>query len=145
MNDTTTFDAMPAEVATALLLSGQSMSNRFRKVCNTARERIAEPVSRSTRLNVSAPATPLQKFERKLRKANAKQLTTWLRRATRRGNLLQDTRDEVAFDTRNSERESKTVALLELLTKQIGQMDAIAESIKNELEYRQSRGKVLHV
>lgn len=134
MNDATTFDAMPAEVATALLLSGQSMSNRFRKVCNTAREQIVEPVSRSTRLNVSAPATPLQKFERKLRKANAKQLTTWMRRATRKGDRLQD----LLFDTQASGNEK----LAGLLQQQIEQVDAISQSIKSELDTRSTRGKL---
>lgn len=137
MNDATTFDAMPAEVATALLLSGQSMSNRFRKVCNTAREQIVEPVSRSTRLNVSAPATPLQKFERKLRKANAKQLTTWMRRATRKGDRLQD----LLFDTQASGNEK----LAAVLQQRIEQIDGIAQAINSELTSRASRGKLQHV
>lgn len=137
MNDTTTFDAMPAEVATALLLSGQSMSNRFRKVCNTARQRVCEPVSRSTALPISAPATPLQKFERKLRKSNAKQLTTWLRRASRKGDRLQD----LLFDTQASGKEELAAAL----QRHIAEIDAIAESIKNELDFRSTRGKFNNV
>lgn len=128
---------MPKEVATALLLSGQSMSSRFRKVCNTARERVCEPVSRSTALNVSAPATPMQRFERKLRKANAKQLTTWARRATRRGERLQD----LLFDTQAASNEK----LAAVLQQRIEQIDGIAQSINSELTSRASRGKVLHI
>lgn len=137
-NEKTTFDAMPKEVATALLLSGQSMSNRFRKVCNTARERIVEPVSRSTILNVSAPATPLQKFERKLSKANVKQLTTWLRRAARKGNRLQD----LLFDAQTEGAKNGVISVLE---QRIAQMDAIGQAIQAELDKRQSRGKLSHV
>lgn len=129
---------MPKEVATALLLSGQSTSNRFRKVCNTARERVCEPVSRSTALNVSAPTTPLQKFERKLRNANAKQLATWLRRATRKGERLQD----ILFDAQDAGDSKPTVEMLE---RSIGQIDGIAQSINSELDNRSKRGKVLHV
>lgn len=143
----TEIDAMPKEVATALPLSGQSTSNRFRKVCKTARERVCEPVSRSTRLNVSAPATPLQKFERKLRNANAKQLTTWARRASRKGERLQD----ILFHAQQNlygcpERMREVLErTVEAIERQIDEIDVIAQAINSELTNRSARGKVSHV
>lgn len=134
-------DQMPKEVATALLLSGQSTSNRFRKVCNTAREKICEPVSRSTVLNVSAPKTPMQRFEQRLRKSNAKQLTTWLRRASRRGERLQDT----LFDNQTrlaALPDAKNERFIALLERHLAEIDGIGQAIKSELDNRSTRGSI---
>lgn len=129
-------DQMPREVALALLTSGQSMPGSFRRTCLRATERIVEPVSRSTTLNISAPKTPRQRFERKLSKSNAKQLNTWLRRATRRGERLQDRRDIIGL----SELElDKAVAVFD---RQIAEIDTISQAITSELTSRQSRIKL---
>lgn len=140
-------DQMPKEVAIALLTSNQKMTASFRRTCLRATERVCEPVSRSTRLNISAPATPMQRFERKLRKANAKQLTTWARRATRRGERLQDLlfENQQELTTCAEGDVSGLNALIAALEQRIGQIDAIGQAINLELTSRASRGKVLHV
>lgn len=138
MKTETTTDQMPRETAMALLTSGQRMTASFRRTCLRATERIVEPVSRSTRMNVSAPATPMQKFERKLRNANAKQLTTWARRATRKGEKLQDLlfESQIAVDSKPT---------LEMLERSIAEIDTISQAIKSELDNRSTRGKLKHV
>lgn len=134
----TQIDQMPAEVATTLLLSGQSMTRRFRKICQMARQRIVEPVSCSTALNVSAPKTGQQRLQARLSKANVKQLLTWQTRTLRRGNRLQDARDNAFFELWSDEVEKEKA--LSMLSQQIAMHDALCEAINAELTMRSARG-----
>lgn len=127
---------MPSEVATALLLSSQSMTNRFKKVCQAARQRIVEPVSRSTALPISAPKTGEQRLGARLKKATAAQLQKWSKRTLARGNRLMDARDKISFT--NDSDEAK--ALVELLGQQISAHDRLGEALHLELTSRATRG-----
>lgn len=99
-------------------------------------ECIVEPISRSTRLNISAPKTGEQRLQARLSKANAKQLLTWHKRTLRRGNNLLDMRDKVSF-TNDSEESRK---LVEVLSQRIDMHDALCEAIQAELDKRRQRG-----
>lgn len=133
---------MPREIAVTLLTSPQSKTAGFRKRCYRAMERVVEPVSRSTRFNISAPKTGAQRLAARLKRATAAQLHKWHRRALRRGNNLMDIRDKVAFNSHNPEGDSEVATMLERLSKQIAAHDSFCEAITAELDFRRQRGKI---
>lgn len=106
-----------------------------------ARQRIAEPISRSTALNVSAPKIGAQRLQARLAKASAAQLCRWHNRTLRRANRLQDTRDAVAATSHNPEGDLQVAAALETLSKRIAAHDGLCEAINTELTNRAARGK----
>lgn len=133
---------MPRPVAVALLTSNQSKTNSFRKRLIRATERVVEPVSRSTALNISAPKTGSQKLQSRLSKANAKQLLTWQKRTLRRGEKYQDLLFETQAKLTDAVAEDMNGlwATEEALLKQIAAHDALSEAIQNELTKRSARG-----
>lgn len=134
---------MPRPVAVALLTSNQSKTNSFRKRLIRATERVVEPVSRSTALNISAPKTGSQKLQSRLSKANAKQLLTWQKRTLARGERYQDLLFEAQAKMMNGKVEDvpELERVEKLLTQQIAAHDALSEAIHNELTTRSARGK----
>lgn len=137
MNTNAQIDQIPPEVATALLLSGQSMTARFRKVCQMARQRVVEPVSRSTALNVSAPKIGAQRLQARLAKASAAQLHRWHKRTLRRGNRYQDLYSDIDLHADPSKD-----AQVKWIEQQMAAHDGLCQAIIDELTSRATRGKV---
>lgn len=123
---------MPREIAIIFLTNKHSKTASFRRRCFHAMEKVVEPVSRSTRFNVSAPKTGSQRLQARLAKASAAQLHKWHRRTLRRGNNLLDMRDKVSFTSDNAEAEK----LVEALNQRINMHDALCEAIQTELSRR---------
>lgn len=128
---------MPREIAVTLLTSPQSKTNGFKKRCFRALEKVCEPQSRSTQLNVSAAKTGEQRLQSRLTKANAKQLFTWHKRTLRRANNLLDMRDKIEFTNDNEESRK----LVEVLSQRISAYDRLCEAINAEVTARSTRGK----
>lgn len=143
MAQTSNTGFMPRNVAIALLTSNQSKTNGFRKRCFRAMERIVEPVSRSTALNVSAPKIGAQRLQARLAKATAAQLHRWHKRTLLRGERYQDRLFETQAKLMNVQPEY--VLALEraerLLTQQIQAHDGLCQAIIDELTNRAARGK----
>lgn len=123
---------MPRSIAITLLTSKYSKTNGFRKRCFHAMERVVEPVSRSTRLNVNAPKTGEQRLQARLVKSTAAQLHKWAKRTVRRGNRYQD----FLSDAQTTGEKQPA----DLLQQQIAAQDALGEAIQNELTARSTRG-----
>lgn len=130
---------MPREVAITLLTSNYSKTNGFRKRCLRATERVCEPVSRSTPLNISAPKTGEQRLDARLKKSTAAQLQKWAKRTLARGNRYMDQKDNVFFEVGISDDEKQKIEAL--LNQQISAHDRLCEAINAELTSRSARGK----
>lgn len=134
---------MPRSIAITLLTSNQSKTASFRKRCRRAMERVSEPVSRSTALNVSAPKTGAQRLQAHLSKASVKQLVKWAKRTLVRGNRYQDLLAEIEDNAPFESDQAQHEAQLDLLHQQIAAHDALCEAINAELTSRATRRKVV--
>lgn len=123
---------MPREIAIIFLTNKHSKTASFRRRCFHAMEKVVEPVSRSTRFNVSAPKTGSQRLQARLQKANAAQLHKWAKRTQYRGNRYQD----LLFEAQANGEEK----LSAMLQQQIAAHDALCQAISAELTSRASRG-----
>lgn len=130
---------MPRNVAIALLTSNQSKTNGFRKRCFRAMERVCTPLSRSTALPVSALKTGAQRLQARLVKASAAQLHRWHKRTLRRGNRLQDQRDNVFFEVGINDEEKEKIDTM--LQQQTASHDGLCQAIIDQLTNRAARGK----
>lgn len=132
---------MPRGVAITLLASNYSKTNSFRKRCLRATERVCEPVSRSTQLDISAPRTGEQRLNARLKKATAAQLNRWAKRTLARGNRYQDMLAEVEDRAPLEADQAQHEAHLGLLHQQISAHDRLGDAINLELTDRAGRGK----
>lgn len=134
---------MPRSIAITLLTSNQSKTAAFRRRCFRATEKVCEPKSRSTALNVSAPKTGAQRLQARLSKASAAQLHKWAKRTLARGERYQDLLFETQAKLMNVQPEDvpELERVEKLLTQQIVAHDGLCEAISAELTTRAARGK----